>query len=101
MLVLSRKIDQSLRIGDRVRVTVVAVSGQGVRIAVEAPNEIPIYREELYERIAEANREAITHSDEWEPRGRDPGGGDPNGRDPGGGDPSGRDPGGESNDEPA
>lgn len=68
MLVLSRKIGQSLRIGDQVRVTVVAVSGQGVRIAVEAPSDISIYREELYERIAEANREAIHHGEEWEQR---------------------------------
>ena len=58
MLVLSRKIDESLRIGDQVRITVVAVSGQGVRIAVDAPSEIPVYREELYERIAAANQDA-------------------------------------------
>ena len=66
MLVLSRKIDESLRIGDQVRVTVVAVTGQGVRIAVEAPAEIPIYREELYARIAAANREASAASEAGE-----------------------------------
>ena len=65
MLVLSRKVDESLRIGDAVRVTVVAVSGQGVRIAVEAPADIPIYREELYERIARANREALNPDEPW------------------------------------
>ena len=72
MLVLSRKVDQSLRIGDEVRVTVVAVSGQGVRIAVEAPSEVPIYREELYERIAEANREAMGHRVAWPPQEDEP-----------------------------
>ena len=66
MLVLSRKIDETLRIGDQVRITVVAVSGQGVRIAVDAPSEIPIYREELYERIAAANQEAARNSERGE-----------------------------------
>ncbi len=69
MLVLSRKVDESLRIGDAIRVTVVSVSGQGVRIAVEAPSEVPIYREELYERIAQANREAMGQGDHDGPAG--------------------------------
>ncbi len=72
MLVLSRKVDQSLRIGDEVRVTVVSVSGQAVRIAVEAPSEVMIYREELYERIAEANREAMATGAAWPPQEDEP-----------------------------
>lgn len=58
MLVLSRKVDESLRIGEDVRVTVVSVSGGQVRLAVEAPSSVTIHREEVFERIAAANREA-------------------------------------------
>lgn len=58
MLVLSRKAGESVRIGDRVRVTVVSVSGGQVRLAVDAPESISIHREEVFERIVAANREA-------------------------------------------
>lgn len=47
-----------MRIGDAVRVRVVSVSGQQVRLALEAPDDVPIHREEVFQRIAEANREA-------------------------------------------
>lgn len=58
MLVLSRKPGESLRIGREVRVRVVSVSGNQVRLAVEAPDTISIHREEVFERIVAANREA-------------------------------------------
>ena len=59
MLVLSRRTGESLRIGARVRVQVVAVQGNRVRLAIEAPDEVSVHREEIYQRIAEANREAL------------------------------------------
>ena len=47
MLVLSRKTDESIRIGDDIEVTVVSVRGNRVKLAISAPKEIPIQRSEL------------------------------------------------------
>ncbi len=58
MLVLTRKCGESLRIGAGIRVMVVSTSGGQVRLGIEAPARIPVFREELYARIVEANREA-------------------------------------------
>ena len=49
LLVLSRKVGQSLRIGDNVRVKVVEVRGQQVRLGIEAPDDVSITREEISE----------------------------------------------------
>ncbi len=64
MLVLSRKSGEALRVGDDIRITVVATASGQVRIGIEAPDEIAIYREEVYERIVEANVEAAKTSSE-------------------------------------
>ena len=58
MLVLTRKSGESLRIGAGIRVTVVSTSGGQVRLGIEAPTRVPVFREEVYARIVEANREA-------------------------------------------
>lgn len=47
MLVLSRKVGERILIGDQIAVTVVRVTGGGVRIGIEAPAEMPVIREEL------------------------------------------------------
>ena len=49
MLVLSRKVGERILIGDRVTVTVVRISGGGVRLGIEAPPEMAVIREELQE----------------------------------------------------
>lgn len=49
MLVLSRKIDESIMIGDAVRITVVDVHGDKVRLGIMAPKEIPVHRREVYD----------------------------------------------------
>ncbi len=54
MLVMSRKVGERILIGEEITVTVVKVSGGGVRIGVEAPLELPIMREELAEQIMAA-----------------------------------------------
>jgi carbon storage regulator len=48
MLVLTRKSDQSIMIGDDIEVSVVSVAGEKVRLGVEAPRAIPVFRKEVY-----------------------------------------------------
>lgn len=60
MLVLTRRQGESIRIGSDVRVTIVASSGGQVRIAIDAPMEVGILREELFEKVAAANLEAAS-----------------------------------------
>lgn len=51
MLVLSRCIDESIQIGDKIMVTILDVKGTQVRIGINAPKDVSIHREEIYERI--------------------------------------------------
>ncbi|MFO0687164.1 MAG: carbon storage regulator CsrA [Myxococcota bacterium] len=60
MLVLTRRHGESVRIGRDIRVTVVASTGAQVRIAIEAPEEVGIFREEIFEQVATANVEAAS-----------------------------------------
>jgi carbon storage regulator len=56
MLVLTRKPHESVLIGDDVEITVVEVRGDQVRLGIEAPRRLAVYRKEIYEEIKEANR---------------------------------------------
>ncbi|WP_411358940.1 carbon storage regulator CsrA [Pseudidiomarina salilacus] len=58
MLILSRKIGESLKIGDEVTVTIADVRGSQIRLQIEAPREVAVHREEVYYRIqAEQNND--------------------------------------------
>ncbi len=59
MLVLSRKINQSIMIGDDIRIVIVAVDRDQVKLGIEAPRSVPVHRSEVYEEIRRANQEAI------------------------------------------
>lgn len=60
MLIFSRKKNESLIIGDGIVVRVLEVSGETVKVGIEAPRHIPVHREEVYRRIQEANLKAAS-----------------------------------------
>ena len=68
MLVLTRKLGEVIKIGDRIKVVVVSVEGGSVKLGIEAPDEIPVHREEVYEKIASENREASARIDKEKAR---------------------------------
>ena len=55
MLVLTRKVDEEINIGDDIVIRVVAVNRGNVRLGIEAPGNVSIYRKEVYEKIQEQN----------------------------------------------
>lgn len=69
MLVLTRKPGQNIMIGDGIEVQVLAVAGEKVRIGITAPQDVGIFRNEVYERIERDEAAAI--SDEADPKSRD------------------------------
>lgn len=55
MLILTRKEDESLRIGEDITITVVSVKGGHVRLGIEAPRDLAVHRTEIYDKIAEGD----------------------------------------------
>ena len=59
MLILSRKVNESIVIDGRIIVKVVRVEGEQVKLGIEAPNTVPVHRQEVYDEIQRNNREAL------------------------------------------
>jgi carbon storage regulator len=61
MLILTRRIGETLCIGDDVQITVLGIKGNQVRIGTNAPKNLPVHRKEIYERIKQERELGITH----------------------------------------
>lgn len=66
MLILSRRSSESLIIGDDVTVTILGIKGNQVRLGINAPIEIPVHREEIYQRIQQEKKGIAVESDDEE-----------------------------------
>ncbi|NIA29994.1 MAG: carbon storage regulator CsrA [Actinobacteria bacterium] len=58
MLVLTRKAGETIAIGKDIRISIVEIDGRSVRVGIEAPKSVTIYRGEIYEKVQEQNRQA-------------------------------------------
>ena len=64
MLVLTRKIGETIRINEDISITIMEIDGRSVKLAIDAPRNVPIHREEIFQRIQEENKKAAKTSAE-------------------------------------
>ena len=64
MLILTRRVGETLMVGDQVTVTVLGVKGNQVRIGVNAPRDVAVHREEIYQRIQDEKNDADEPSED-------------------------------------
>lgn len=62
MLALSRKVNESIMIGNDIEITILEVKGEQIKLGIRAPKSVPVYRKELYVQIEEANKEAASQT---------------------------------------
>jgi len=58
VLVLTRKVGEGIIIGDDIKITIVELKGGGVRVGIDAPRDMKIHRQEVFDRIKQENKEA-------------------------------------------
>ena len=58
MLALARKLNQSIVIGNNIEITLLEIKGDKIKVGINAPKSVPIYRKEIYEQIQEENKKA-------------------------------------------
>ena len=68
MLILSRKIDERIMIGDQIEISIVEIRGDQVKIGINAPRSVKIYRQEVYTAIQQENIEAVKTKPETLPK---------------------------------
>ena len=66
MLILSRKIDEKIKIGNDITITLIDVHGDQVKIGVEAPKDVKVFRQEVFDAIQNENKAAVVVSEETE-----------------------------------
>ncbi len=59
MLILTRRPGESLYVGENIRITVLGMQGKQVKIGIDLPDDVTVYREEVYKRVTEENRLAL------------------------------------------
>ncbi len=59
MLILTRRPGESLYVGDDIRITILALQGKQVKLGLDVPQDMAVYREEVYSRVKEANKMAL------------------------------------------
>lgn len=59
MLALSRKINESVMIGNDVEITILDIKGDQIKLGINAPKSVPVYRKELYIQIQQSNKESM------------------------------------------
>ena len=64
MLVLTRKINESIIIADNIKIEILEIKGEKVKIGIEAPKELHILRDELYQEVTEQNKQAAVVDEE-------------------------------------
>ncbi len=64
MLILTRRPGESIYLGDEIKITVLSVQGKQIKIGLEVPEDMPVYREEVYLRVQEQNKLALQMSDQ-------------------------------------
>ena len=64
MLILSRKIDEKIKIGNDITITLISIQGDQVKIGVEAPKSVKVFRQEVYNAIQNENKAAVMNTDD-------------------------------------
>lgn len=64
MLILSRKINEKIKIGETITITILEIRGDQVKVGVEAPRDIKVFRQEVYEAIQKENKAAAATAED-------------------------------------